>query len=60
MLRRYGLARQGSFRVVPAENRTALEKDYRDMAVMIFGEPPKFNWIVEILAALEQDINQPV
>ena len=58
---RYDLARPGSFRVLPAENRiAALEKDYRDMAVMIFGEPPKFDWIMETLAALEQEINEPV
>jgi hypothetical protein len=56
---RFDLARPGSFRVVPAENRTAdLERDYRDMAVMIFGEAPKFDWIMETLAALEQEINR--
>jgi hypothetical protein len=58
---RYDLARPGSFHIVPTGNRVAsLEKDYRDMAVMIFGEPPKFNWIMEILAELEQEINQLV
>jgi hypothetical protein len=56
---RYDLARPGSFRVVPVENRVAaLERDYRDMAVMIFGEPPKFDWIMETLKALEQEINR--
>jgi hypothetical protein len=56
---RYDLARPGSFRAVPEESRVAaLEKDYRDMAVMIFGEPPEFDWIMETLAALEQEINR--
>ena len=40
---------------MPEEGRVAaLEKDYRDMAVMIFGEPPAFAGIMETLAALEQ------
>jgi hypothetical protein len=56
---RYDLARPGSFRVMPAENRVAsLERDYRDMAVMIFGEPPAFGGIMETLTALEQEINR--
>jgi hypothetical protein len=56
---RYDLARPGSFRVVPVENRVAaLERDYRNMGVMIFGEPPAFNRIMEILTALEQEINR--
>ena len=56
---RYDLARPGSFHVMPAENRIAsLELDYRDMAVMIFGEPPAFDWITETLTALEHEINK--
>ena len=36
---RYDLARPGSFRLSPVENRiAALERDYRNMAVMIFGD----------------------
>jgi len=30
---------------------TALRQDYRGMAVMIFGEPPPFEHIIEKLAA---------
>ena len=38
---RYDLARPGSLRLVPREERiAALERDYRNMGVMIFGEPP--------------------
>jgi hypothetical protein len=56
---RYNLARPGSFHVMPAENRIAsLERDYRDMAVMIFGEPPAFGGIMETLTALEHEINR--
>jgi hypothetical protein len=56
---RYDLARPGSFRLVPVENRfAALERDYRNMAVMIFGDAPKFDWIRERLKALEQEINR--
>jgi hypothetical protein len=34
-----------------------LEKDYRNMGVMIFGEPPSFDSIIETLDALEKQIN---
>lgn len=56
---RYDLARPESFRLAPVENRVAaLERDYRNMTVMIFGDAPKFDWIMETLKALEQDINR--
>jgi hypothetical protein len=55
----YELARPGSLRIVPREERIlALERDYRNMGVMIFGEPPAFKLIMETLGALEQDINR--
>jgi hypothetical protein len=55
---RYDLARVGSLRLVPTEERrAALERDYRSMSVMIFGQPPPFGEITEVLAALEQEIN---
>ena len=56
---RYDLARPGSLRLLPPETRlAALERDYRNMGVMIFGEPPAFDTIMETLAALEQEINK--
>jgi Nucleotidyl transferase AbiEii toxin, Type IV TA system len=56
---RYDLACSGSFRLVPVEKRMApLERDYRNMTVMIFGEPPSFAWIMERLVGLEREINQ--
>jgi hypothetical protein len=55
---RYDLARVGSLRLAPSEERHAsLERDYRSMSVMIFGEPPLFESIVQTLAVLEQEIN---
>jgi hypothetical protein len=55
---RYDLARFGSLRLMPREDRmAALERDYRNMGVMIFGEPPAFGKIMETLNTLEQEIN---
>jgi len=57
---RYDLARPGSLRIVPAGNRvSALKQDYRKMAMMVFGEPPRFESIMEALAALERELNSP-
>jgi hypothetical protein len=56
---RYPLAKPGTLRLVPAEARLPeLRRDYQAMAVMIFGEPPAFDQIVESLAALEDEINR--
>ncbi len=56
---RYDLARPGSLRLVPPDNRlAALEQDYKKMGVMIFGEQPPFGWILDRLGALEKDINK--
>ena len=56
---RYDLARPGTFRLVPPETRmAALERDYRNMATMIFGEPPPFDSIMATLTMLEQEINK--
>ncbi len=55
----YELAVPGSLRLVPrAERLAALERDYRNMGVMIFGEPPAFDGIIGALAKLEQKINR--
>jgi hypothetical protein len=56
---RYDLARAGTLRLGPVENRVAaLERDYRSMGVMIFGQPPVFAGVMETLAALEEEINR--
>ena len=55
---RYDLARPGSLRLLStAERVAALERDYRNMGVMIFGTPPKFDKLMETLAGLEREIN---
>jgi hypothetical protein len=57
----YELAHPGSLRLVPREERiAALERDYRNMDVMIFGEPPAFREILVTLTTLEQEIDQLV
>ena len=57
---RYDLARPGTFRLLPsAANLVELEKDYRGMAVMIFGEVPAFDFIINTLRTLEEEINRP-
>lgn len=54
----YGTARPGGFRLLPPENRApVLRRDYERMKVMIFGEPPTWDEIVEGLAYLERRIN---
>jgi hypothetical protein len=56
---RYDTAQPGSFQLTPNQSHlTDLEKDYREMAVMIFGELPTFGTILTTLKALEADINR--
>jgi hypothetical protein len=55
----YELARPGTLRLVPkAEWMAALERDYKNMGIMIFAEPPPFAGIIETLGRLEEDINR--
>lgn len=55
---RYDLALPGTLRVVPSEIRlTALRQDYRDMAVMMFDDPPRFDDILTALAEFERELN---
>jgi len=54
----YPLAIPGTFRLAPIESRIpALRQDYREMGVMIFGEPPPFDQILETLTVLEKELN---
>ncbi len=49
----------GTLRVVPQpELRVALERDYRAMTDMIFGDVPSFDWIVERLTHIEETVNR--
>ncbi|SIO57326.1 Nucleotidyl transferase AbiEii toxin, Type IV TA system [Singulisphaera sp. GP187] len=55
---RYGDAKPGTLRIVPRDARlTELEQDYRKMQEMIFGEPPAFELLLEILRKIERAIN---
>ena len=55
---RYEDARPGTFRLVPdGENLNSLRRDYREMRIMIFGEAPKLETVIDTLKQLEGDIN---
>ncbi len=55
---RYDLAKIGTLKLVPPEHIiTALRKDYAEMRIMIFGEVPEFDEILETLEELESEIN---
>jgi hypothetical protein len=58
---RYEDAKPGTFKLVPAEARVGeLRRDYRDMAIMIFGDVPEFDLIIETLRYMENEINRGV
>jgi hypothetical protein len=55
---RYDLAVPGTLRLIPDDAKLdELKRDYRDMSVMFFSEPPKWETIVSILRDLEARIN---
>jgi hypothetical protein len=55
---RYADAKPGTLRIVPPEARLPeLEQDYRKMQEMIFGEPPDFERLLEVLREIERDVN---
>jgi predicted nucleotidyltransferase component of viral defense system len=56
---RYDLAKPGSFKLLPTNDAQLkhLERDYKDMQIMLFGSPPTFDSIVEVLRQLEAKIN---
>ena len=55
---RYDLAVPGTLRLVPPEGRLAdLRRDYEGMRVMLFGEGPTFDQVLETLRGLEDEIN---
>ena len=56
---KYDEAQPGSLRLVPPKSRqTELREDYRKMREMIFGEPPSFEHLLEVLADMERRINE--
>ena len=57
---RYADAKPGTLRIVPPDARLPeLEQDYRKMQEMIFGEPPAFERLLEVLREIENAINIP-
>jgi hypothetical protein len=55
---RYAEARPGTLRLLPPAARLLeLEQDYRKMREMIFGEPPAFERLLEVLREIEREIN---
>jgi hypothetical protein len=56
---RYDLATPGTLKLVPPEAvLTIVEKDYRAMRNMIFGEVLDFQEVINRLQQLEEEINQ--
>lgn len=54
----YDLAKPGTLRLIPDQYRLEeLEKDYKAMQDMLFGERPKFVEIMETIKGLEDSIN---
>jgi hypothetical protein len=55
----YETARAGSLRLIPgAQHLVALRKDYGDMRMMISGEAPAFDLIMDSIQDLEDEINR--
>ncbi len=52
---KYGEAVPGTLRLVPPKGRLQeLKEDYEKMKEMIFGEPPTFEHVLEVLAEIER------
>ena len=50
----------GTLRFVPhGELRRAIERDYRAMASMIYGDAPSFGWVMDQLRSAEERANDP-
>jgi hypothetical protein len=55
---RYADAKPGTLRLVPPDARLPeLEQDYRKMREMVFGEPPAFEELLEVLREIEGHVN---
>jgi len=56
---KYELAQPGTLALIPPANIvTDLKKDYAEMRMMIYGEAPAFDDILQVLGALEDEINR--
>ena len=55
---RYDLAKPGTFRLLPADDRlAALARDYAQMRAMFLAAPPDFDAVLAQLAAAERTFN---
>lgn len=55
---KYDQARPGTLRLVPPSTRLAeLRRDYQSMREMIFGEPPTFEHLLDVLREIEDAVN---
>ncbi len=55
---RYDLAKPGSLRICPPDNKIArIRADYREMREMFFNEPPTFESLMAGLRVLEDRVN---
>ncbi len=56
---RYEDTLNGRLRLVPREYRfSEIEKDYKAMGEMIYGDYPNFEKIIKVLKELEKEINK--
>ncbi|VIG15392.1 Nucleotidyl transferase of uncharacterised function (DUF1814) [Clostridioides difficile] len=56
---RYEEALDGRLKLVPRKYRfSEIEKDYKAMSEMIYGDYPKFEEIIKVLKELEKEINK--
>ncbi len=56
---RYTDAKPGTLRLLPPDTRLSeLEQDYRKLKEMIFGEPPSFERLLNVLRRIEAEINE--
>ncbi|WNY24272.1 hypothetical protein MmiHf6_16020 [Methanimicrococcus hongohii] len=55
----YGNAKIGTVKLLPPEyNSDILEQDYENMQIMIFGERPSFQEMMDSIKQLESELNQ--
>jgi len=56
---KYELARPGTLALIPPAHIVAdLKKDYTEMQMLIYGKAPAFDDILQVLGALEDEINR--
>lgn len=57
---RYDLAKPGTFRVLPPDERnSALARDYAQMRAMFIATPPEFEVVMARLRQAERTLNAP-